>query len=408
MKHYLISFVKIKKILIMVLSKILPVIFITLSFSSCKKSHNHDEDVVAEFQKTFGGPENDFGNSIVVSADQQLFCFGTTSSLTNGGKDFYLIKTTTSGNLIYEKHFGGSGDETGYSVMNSPDGGIVMAGSTTGSGSGNFDMYVVKAGLQGSVVYEKFYGTADDETATCIIATGNSGYLIGGFRSAAGSGRDFYLVRTDQAGNEMWSKTYGGAADDFINSLAYVVNAQQEDEFLVFGNTRSHGAGDQDFYLMKINASGDSLWGKTYGTASYEQAGSIIQDAGGFYLCGHSAGHGHAEHNVYLVRTDLSGNMIWENNYGGALHDGSEQGLLASNGDILMTGYSSSYGAGDVDFMLMRVKTGGQLVSTRVFGSLNENVAFSIAETGDAYYMTGYEKSGPGNKSNLMLAKVKK
>ncbi len=382
------------------------ILFAILS-SSCTNEKGASPQETTDFVKTYGGSGDETANEVIEDEEGNVYCFGTTTSYAGKGKDFYLLKTDREGNKIFEKNYGDGADETGYAIAFDSyfTGNLIMTGSKS-TGPGLNDILLIEADTDGNLIFSKTYGTAEDDVALCVLANGS--FVIGGYTTHNGGGKDFYVILAGADGSELWSKEYGGPADDFIHHLGYYFNSQGKLRLVAFGNTNSYGAGGQDFYLMKLDEDGDSLWSGTYGSSGYEQAGGILVKENAFYMCGHTASFGHPEHNVYLVKTDTSGQLLWEKNYGGHMHDGVEMGILSDDKNIIsMTGYSSSYGAGDIDFLFFKTDLDGNFLSIKSLGTTNENVAFSLAESGVSFYLAGYDKNASGSR-DLMLVKTKK
>lgn len=382
----------------------LPLLYsLVVLFGSCLKDKPPLMEIPLAFSLYFGGSGNEFGNAILYTEKEEIMCFGTESSVTQGGKDFFLVKTDLNGKLIFTKNYGNNAEETGYAIAASGNN-FLLAGCAKTSGLPEEKMYLVYIKDNGHIIsehYTDFQG--NNSGATCVTGLIDKGFLVGGYCKLPGNGKDFLICRYDENVNLLWSKSYGGLADDQVNSLF----ADEHGNFLVFGNTLSYGAGNQDFYLLKLNANGDSLWSKTYGTPDYEQAGNLIFNQHSFFLCGHSSGNGHSEHNVYLIKTDLDGNKEWEKNYGGMMHDGAEHGLFDSKRQqVVMAGYTSSHGIGDVDFLLMKVDPFGNLLEMNNYGTSGNNASFSITQTDDSYFLTGYQFDSTNMNSDLMLLKI--
>ncbi len=375
-----------------------------LLFSGCLNEKPVQKSEVPSFTFITGGSGDETANDLVVSEEGDIFCFGTTTSLTYGGKDFYIVKTSRDGKILFTSHYGSDKDEVGYAMTFTDDGGLMLAGYTNGYGALSKDFLTVKINSSGDILKYQTYPGGHDEVGTAILRIPGDGYLLGGFRETPLKGRDFLLIRIDPDGQERWHKTYGGLQDDYISSMC----SDGFGNLVVFGNTISYGAGNQDFYLMKLDQNGDSLWARTYGSSDYEQAGSVVRTPDGYYLCGHTAGFGHPEHQVYLVKTDPDGFQVWDKQYGGVMHDGAEKMLLTDNGSLVMAGYSSSYGNGDMDFLLVQADASGNLERTQSFGNAGPDAAFGLASSSTSWYLAGYTTDSLNATSDLMLIKTAK
>ncbi|GAI32457.1 unnamed protein product, partial [marine sediment metagenome] len=226
--------------------------------------------------------------------------------------DFYLVKTDASGNIEWEKSFGGSDREDGEAVQQTTDGGYIIVGSTYSYGAGRIDVYLVKTDASGNMEWEKTFGGSGWEEAFDVRQTTDGGYILAGYTCDVYC--DVYLVKTDASGNMEWEKTIDGGEDD----LAYAVEQTTDGGYIIAGETSSYGADYGDVYLVKADASGNKEWDKTFGGSDYEMARSLQQTTdGGYIIAGFTASYG-VNGDGYLVKTDASGNMEWEKTIGGS------------------------------------------------------------------------------------------
>ena len=132
--------------------------------------------------------------------------------------------------------FGGSGDEKGYSVQKTSDGGYIVAGYTRSSGAGNYDVYLIKTDSQGSELWSKTYGGIKSDVGASVQQTTDGGYIIAGStNSFSADNYDVYLIKTDSQGSEIWSKTYGEIDDDY----GYSVQQTSDRGYIIAGSTNS-------------------------------------------------------------------------------------------------------------------------------------------------------------------------
>jgi len=162
-----------------------------------------DSSGTLQWTKTFGGTNNDFGNSLQQTTDGGYIIAGTTLSYGAGGEDVYLIKTASDGTLQWTKTFGGTLNEEGNSVKQTNDGGFIITGSTRSYGTGSDDVYLIKTDSNGSVQWTKTFGGANDEAGNSVIQTNDGGFLVNGYTTSsfATYSTDIYLIKTDSNGN---------------------------------------------------------------------------------------------------------------------------------------------------------------------------------------------------------------
>jgi len=194
------------------------------------------------------------------------------------------------------------------------------------------------------VMWTGTYGGTENNYANCVIQTSDGGFVLAGK----------WLVKTDELGNLEWNRTYDGA-----DRFSSVVEAS-DGGLVLAGDTRSYGAESADFWLIKTDGSGNMKWNKTYGGSRHDRAYSLIETSdGGYTLAGETRSYGAGNYDVWLVKTDGSGNLEWNRNYGGELNDRAYSLIEVSDGGYALAGETDSFGAGGSDFWLIKTNEQG-------------------------------------------------
>jgi hypothetical protein len=341
--------------------------------------------------KTYGGAGNDYGFSVVQTSDGGYVIAGDTSSFGLGGSDIYLVKTDSSGNQLWQRTYGGAGDDVGYSVQQTSDGGYVIAGWTTSFGAGGYDIYLVKTDSSGNQLWQGTYGGTGNEEGCSVQQTSDGGYIIAGYVTPFGSGgSDVYLVKTDSLGNQLWDRTYGGAGEYAGFSVkqtpdgGYVIAGYASK---IVGYSSLSNVGDYDVYLVKTDSLGNQLWQRTYGGKRNDASFSVqLTSDGGYVIAGYTGSFGAGGYDVYLVKTDSSGNQLWQGTYGGAGNDFGYSVQQTSDGGYVIAGYSTSFGAGGYDVYLVRTDASGNQLWQRTYGGAGDDYGYTIQLTSDGGY----------------------
>jgi hypothetical protein len=221
------------------------------------------------------------------------------------------VKLDSSGNVLWSKTISGSYHDFARSIIQSSDGGYVVVGRTLRAG--RYDMYIVKLDSSGDVLWTKTIGGDDHDEAYSIIQSSDGGYVVAGYTYSFGAGgRDFYVVKLDLSGNVLWTKTIGGDG----TGKAYSIIQSSDGGYVVAGYTRSFGAGYVDIYVVKLDSSGNVVWTKTIiGRSSDDLPWSIIQGSdGGYVVAGHTYSLGAGGWDFYVVKMDANGNVCFSQN----------------------------------------------------------------------------------------------
>jgi len=228
------------------------------------------------------------------------------TSYGTGYSDVYLIKTDSFGDTRWTRTYGGPSWDGGYSVVLTSDGGYIIAGETWSFGAGVIDIYLIKTDSLGDTIWTKTYGGTGWDCGRSVTQTSDGGYIIAGYTESYGVGGDFYLIKTDENGDTIWTRTYGGTGWDCGRSVAQT----SDGGYIIAGYTRSYGAGADDVYLIKTDSLGDTLWTRTYGGTDYEYGYLLAQTSdGGYIVVGNTYSYGAGMTDVYLIKTDSLGNV---------------------------------------------------------------------------------------------------
>jgi len=305
------------------------------------------------WQKTLGGSADDIPNGMLQTADGGYLLAGRTSSYGAGGLDLWVVKLDSSGNVVWQKSYGGSGSyDAAYSVRQAPDGGYYLAGWTNSFGTG-YEMWLLKLDSSGNSVWQKAYGGSGSEFAYSSCLSGDGGLVVAGSTSTGGAGsNDFWVIKVDSSGNRVWQKAYGGSGAD----TAFSVETTADGGYVVAGRTESFGAGSADFWVLKLDSTGNILWQRTYGGTALDWAFAVRQTAdGGYLVAGQTLSFGAAKEDVWILRLDSTGGILWQRAYGGSELDYAYCVGQASDGSLLVGGVSGSSSAGSYDAVVLKL-----------------------------------------------------
>ncbi|MHA1978691.1 MAG: hypothetical protein ACW98I_17445, partial [Candidatus Hodarchaeales archaeon] len=164
-----------------------------------------------EWENTFGGIDEEWPGFLVQTVDGGFVLSGWTTSYGAGGRDFWLVKTDTNGQAEWNKTYGGIADEDANSMIQTADGGFVFVGGTTSYGAGSGDFWILKTNATGQMEWNQTYGGIADDFAVSAVQTADGGFAFaGGTESVGAGGQDFWLVKTNATGQAEWNQTYGG------------------------------------------------------------------------------------------------------------------------------------------------------------------------------------------------------
>jgi len=349
------------------------------------------------WNKAYGGSEDNRAYSVIQTSDGGYAIAGYTNNGWLRAKDFHLIKTDATGDVEWWNTYGGTLDEIAHSVIQTTDGGYALAGCTNSIGAGGYDFYLVKTNSEGVKQWEKTFGGTSDDEAYSVVQSSDGGYVLAGYTASMGAGgHDFYLVKTDSAGIRQWDLPYGGPLDDEARSLVRT----SDGGYALAGHTHSYGAGSCNFYLVKTNAGGTMLWNQTYGGTYLDIAFSLIQTTdGGYALAGWT---GSSSQGFGLIKTYSNGTQQWVKTFGG-WSDYPYSVVQTMEGGYALAGSTGS----PEDFLLIMTDPDGNMQWNKTYDGANEDWAYSVIQTSDGgFALAGSTGSLYGGSADFWLVKT--
>ena len=385
---------------------------ITIAFcilSSCWKSSTIPSPEIL-WSKTYGGSGSDKAYAIEQTSDGGYVLVGETYSFGLGWSDVYIIKTDANGKLIWQKVYGGTYYDVGRAIQRTVDNCYIIAGSTNSFGLNpvyyDYDVYLMKIDPQGDTLWTKTYGGIYDDKGFAVQTTGDNGYLVVGCTYSFGAGEnDIYLIKTDAAGDIIWTKTYGNS----YNNIGYDIQKTSDGGYIIIGFSEPNGL-DSDIYLLKIDGDGNMIWSKTFG-GEYNEVGSSIKETPdkGYIFTGETWSFGKGTpyaSNVDLLKVDQNGLGLWGDTYGGANNDAGYFVQSTSDQGYIIIGYTSSFGT-EGDIYLMKLDENGDSLWTTHYEGNGNDIGFALIETLDGgYIIAGYTNSFGAGDYDVYLIKT--
>ena len=345
---------------------------------------------------------DDYGRAVVGTNDGGIAIVGYTGSYGAGGFDVWLIKTDANGNSLWSKTYGGVGDDYGYSLKQTDDGGFVIGGATNSFGAGGLDSYLIRTDSLGDTLWTKTFGGANDDRCWSLEVV-DDGYVLAGEKNYH---PDVWIIKTDPNGNLLWEKTFGSSGDD----VAYSINKLDNNSFIISGQIKIT---DTNGWLIKIDSQGDTLWTKFFGGTTFndkflfsretEDNGYII--TGVFYSGANSF-------DLWLLKTDSLGNVEWEKtydyanepDYGYSVQQTSDGGYIIAGGasppDIEQRGW------------IIRTDSIGEIIWTKFINSYTESlygsstVCYSVVQAANGDYIIAGHQTQVTFQQEVMLLRI--
>jgi len=337
------------------------------------------------WERTYGGGLSDRGYCVKQTPDLGYIITGCTYSFGNGYGDLYLLKTDSLGNLEWSKTFGGNLEDIGFCVEDAGNG-YVVVGSTYSYGV-NEDMYFIKVDLNGNLIWQKVYG--DPNYIQCgyeVEKTVDGGYIITGYWS-----RDIYLLKTDVYGNIEWQKRYRVYAEN----RGYSVKQTSDNGYIIAGYTHSPLHQVTDICVIKVDSLGEMKWLRLFGGDGKEKGYCIVETHDKCYaIVGYTNSFGSGGYDVYLIKVDTLGNLLWERTYGGVRNDFGYSVKETQDKGFIITGVKDEGNTGYKNIYVLKTDSLGNILWEKIFGGQADECGYwveNISEKG--YVIAGYTNS---------------
>ena len=391
------------------------------------------ECVFIDWSKHYGGRKHDGANDLRQTTDGGFIAAGYSRSQDQdlsgnaGLADFWVVKLDSLGEMEWQKSFGGSDNDIASSVQQTPDGGYIVAGGSVsfdGQVTGNHgleDVWILRLDAGGNLLWAKTYGGTLNDRAESISPTSDGGFIVAGYSESndgdlTGNKGDFdyWIFKINASGNLLWERNYGGSFADFG------FDAQQTSDggYLMTGSTFS-GNGDvggnqgfYDYWIIKLDGSGNLLWEQNYGGPGEERAYGIVLTAdGGAVIAGASNSSSgdvpsnNGSYDNWVIKTDGNGNIVWNHVLGSSTEDRAFALSALQDGGVLVAGFASSSNGGvgsnygSKDAWLVKLDAGGQLVWEKNFGGSLDDRFYAVIELADG----GFAGAGFSTSSNIDL-----
>jgi len=389
------------------------------------------------FDKYLGGSNEDTAYSIQQTSDGGYIVTGYTFSnngdvsWNHGLGDYWIVKLNDKGELEWQKCLGGSSYDWAKSIQQTSDGGYIVAGYTWSNDGdvfgnhGSYDYWIVKLNGNGELEWQKCLGGTCYEKAYSIQQTSDGGYIVAGYTgsndgdvSGNHGSRDYWIVKLDETGNIQWQKCLGGSDDD----TAYSIQQTSDGGYIVAGYTCSndgdisgnHGGNYWgDYWIVKLNDKGELEWQKCLGGSDDDTAHSIQQTTdGGYIVAGYTWSNdgdvswNHGRSDYWIVKLNESGELEWQKSLGGSDDDWPHSIQQTTDGGCIVAGYASSNDGyvfgnhGNIDSWIVKLNAKGELKGQKCLGGSDDDFALSIQQTLDGgYIIAGRTKSNDGDVS---------
>ena len=292
-------------------------------------------------------------NSMVQTYDSCIVITGYAIRKREVQSNLLVMKIDTLGNVIWQKLYGGTGDEEGYKIIETKDHGYAIAGYTTSNHEGKPSWYMLRLDKDGNKLWDKQFMEGDENRALGIAQTYDGNFVVTGYIGSDKGGRkNMIVIKLDKYGEEKWMQWFD--FNDWCSGQAVI--ATRDSNIVVTGFTRAYAITDYDAIIMKLDNNGDSIWVRTYGNEDWEEGTDVTETYdGAFVMSGFSKSNKRDISNFLMVKYDSRGNQMWEFNFKRKSQDYSKSVVETKDQGLLLSGTTNSLGKG-WDFGVLKMQ----------------------------------------------------
>ncbi|QMU28779.1 T9SS type A sorting domain-containing protein [Adhaeribacter radiodurans] len=393
-----------------------------------------DLPLTAQWNLRYGGSGNEGFTTIIKTSDGGYLSGGYSASRVSGDKtqssqgknDYWLVKSDQNGKKLWDKRYGGSGDDYLNRIIPTKDGGYLLAGSSLSGKSGDKsevsrgdrDYWIIKVDKAGTKQWDKSYGGSGYDELKKVLQLSTGEYILAGYSNSPVSGdktqdsqggNDYWLVKTSSSGKKLWDQRYGGSLDEVLGGIVQTADG----EFLLGGsswsgkngNKTEASLGKSDFWLVQVDKEGKQLWDKTYGGTGQDEAYSVGKAGSTYFLAGQSdspAGFDKTRDSqggldYWLLKVSSTGEKVWDKRYGGEKDDELRASIPTQDGGYLLAGKSFSNRSGNKrqdsqgssDYWIVKADKDGQYEWSKTLGGSGAEELRAVIQTSEGGYLLG-------------------
>lgn len=396
-----------------------------------------DNPLAAQWNMRYGGAKADGFTVLIATSDGGYLSGGYSNSAAGGDKsqnsqglnDYWIVKSDKSGKKLWDKRYGGAGDDFLNAVIQTRDGGYLLGGSSlsniggdkTQPTRGERDFWIVKIDAQGNKRWDKRYGGTGSDELQLIRQMPSGSYILAGSTNSPASGEvgqggrgglDYWVIKINSTGTRTWSRRFGGDKDDNLESLTTTLDGG----FLLGGSSASGISGDKtqksrgnkDYWVVRITGEGDQVWDKRFGGGGEDNLmsmGSTGVTSDNFYIAGHTTSSGggdksqdsRGKKDFWMLKLNSDGAKLWDKRFGGSEDEGLRTIFLTTDGGYLLAGRSESGVSSDKtqnnwgssDYWIVKTNALGQKQWDKRFGSNGYEEIRAALQTSDGGFLLG-------------------
>jgi len=342
---------------------------------------------------TWGGNSYDYGRSVAIDSSNNVYVVGETQSFGEGGTDVLLLKFNLTSNLIWQKTWGGSNDDGGLATAVDSFGNVYVTGYTRSFGAGDEDAFILKLNSSGDVMWQKTWGGGWGDRGMGITVDSLGNVYVTGWSLSYGTSTygwttysSVFLLKINSSGDLEWQRTW---EEQYVPQCG---NCLATDPL---GNV--YVAGYFGGFILKYNSTGSLMWQRIWGETNDQCFGLCRDSSGNLYIIGQTPSSGAGGHDAFVLKLSSAGGLVWQKTWGGTSDDQARGIALDDTSErIYVTGFTNSFGTGNYSVFVLTLNFAGGLEQQRIIsgGSHDEGCGVALDSHGNPI-VTGYVSESP-------------
>ncbi|HNW69491.1 MAG TPA: T9SS type A sorting domain-containing protein [Bacteroidales bacterium] len=351
------------------------------------------------FERIYERNLAEYSHSIKQTMDGGYIIAGTTSIIGSSPTGVYLLKTNSCGDTLWSRIISKHYQDAGVDVLQLIDSGYIILAYAT-INTNNWDVFLIRTNQDGDTLWTKTIGDTINEFGNSFARTYDGGYIIAGQVSSVQGHSDIILFRTDSIGNLLWTKNYGNGSDD---NIAYSVAQTFDSSFVITGRKYILYQPTQVF-ILKTNNHGDTIWAKCLSDTTKSSCGySIMQTAdSGLIVIGDCV------NDIYLIKTNVDGDSLWSKKYGGSAYETGCAVSQTDDGGYILAGNTLSFGAGAMDYYIIKIDSAGNELWSETYGGSSDDECHSVMQIQDGGFVVSGHKQISNCNWDIYVVKTDK
>ncbi len=358
------------------------------------------------FQESFGTAGIDISRSVKQLSSGSIYILGNSTTGNIGNNDISLTKSDKYGNVQWTEYYGTQNVENGYYLNLTSDGNLLFVAESETSFN-DLDILIYKVDTSGNVIWNKVFATSVNESPSYVEQTIDGGFIITGFQNDTFGFNNALVLKLDASGNYQWDKSVGGTRNDIGDMVHQISNGN----YILTGDSQSWSiTGDYDVEVYELDSAGNVNWQNNFGdTLTNGCKGLLVTTDNNYVSFGEGQIYTNSPFDFIIQKIDSNGTLVWRHNYGGLYADAAFSGIETPDGGFVFTGYSNSYnGGGPIDLVVFKIDSSGTFLWKNTYGSPGIDIGYEIIKSTvcSGYVLTGYTTDSINNTTNYYLLQL--